>query len=228
MTELTFPQHGDLPDAAFWAFLAGTPPISCIVSGLGLTADYTTPDVEVDSGKAVISRGAMDTAHPNIDPPESLEDSVAVVQVDTQTIGLDTGAMNHLFLQANVASDDSPQVVANTTGNPPSEASVKIGEVDTSNDTASERWHLVENDGTLSYPDAAAATTALSSLPTGVTVIDRTNGVRMADGTISADTLEAGGFNFIGEFQTLSDFDAAAESGDRGYITDAQQFARQP
>ena len=36
------------------------------------------------------------------------------------------------------------------------------------------------------------------------------------------------GFNFIGEFETLSKFDTAAESGDRGYITEAQQFARQP
>lgn len=46
--------------------------------------------------------------------------------------------------------------------------------------------------------------------------------------SVSVNTLEAGGFNFIGEFQTLSDFDSAASSGDRGYITDEQQFARQP
>ena len=51
--------------------------------------------------------------------------------------------------------------------------------------------------------------------------------------SVSADSstvgsLEAGGFNFIGEFETLSKFDTAAESGDRGYITEAQQFARQP
>lgn len=55
---------------------------------------------------------------------------------------------------------------------------------------------------------------------------DETNGKWVFDSIVS-DTLEAGGFNFIGEFQTLSDFDAAAESGDRGYITDEQQFARQ-
>lgn len=46
--------------------------------------------------------------------------------------------------------------------------------------------------------------------------------------SIEVDALEAGGWSFIGEFQTLSDFDAAASSGDRGYITDEQQFARQP
>lgn len=56
---------------------------------------------------------------------------------------------------------------------------------------------------------------------------DETNGEWVFDSIVS-DTLEAGGFNFIGEFQTLSDFDAAASSGDRGYITEEQQFARQP
>jgi hypothetical protein len=173
MTEVTFPQHGDLPDAAFWAFLGGTPATSCIVSGLGLTPDYATPDVEVGGGKAIIDRGTMDTAHPNIDPPESLEDSVAVAQVDSQTVALDDGATNHLFLQANVASDDSPQVVANTTGDAPSDASVKIGEVDTANDTVLSQWRLVAADGTLTFPDEAAASAAASELPNGTVVYTR-------------------------------------------------------
>jgi len=47
-------------------------------------------------------------------------------------------------------------------------------------------------------------------------------------GSVSADALEAGGWSFIGEFQTLSDFESAASSGDRGYITDEQQFAYEP
>lgn len=54
------------------------------------------------------------------------------------------------------------------------------------------------------------------------------SGDDLTPSSVSSTTLEAGGFNFIGEFQTLSDFDAAAESGDRGYITEEQQFARQP
>ena len=173
MTELTFPQHGDLPDAAHWAFGGGTPPTSCIVSGLGLTPDYGVPEVDVAGGKAVIDRGTMDTAHPDIDPPESLQDSVAVVQVEAQTVALDDGATNHLWLQANVSSDDSPQVVANTTGNAPTTASIKIGEVDTSNDTTSEQWHLTAADGTLTFPSEAAADTAATSLSEGTTVYAR-------------------------------------------------------
>lgn len=173
MTDLTFPQHGDLPDAAYWAFLGGTPPTSCIVSGLGLTPDYTAPDVDVAGGKALIDRGTMDTSHPNIDPAESLEDSVAVVQVDAQTVVLDDGATNQIFLRANVGSDDSPELVANTTGNAPSEASMKIGEVDTAVDTVSEQWRLVAADGTLTFPDKSAANSAAPELPNGTVVYSR-------------------------------------------------------
>jgi len=173
MTELTFPQHGDLPDASYWAFAAGTPPTSCIVSGLALTPDYAVPDVDVAGGKAVINRGEMDTADPRIDPPESLQDSVAVVQVESQTVALDDGATNHLWLQANVASDDSPQVVANTTGTAPTTASVKIGEVDTAADTASGQWRLVAPDGTLTFPSKTAASAATGELADGTVVYDR-------------------------------------------------------
>ena len=44
-------------------------------------------------------------------------------------------------------------------------------------------------------------------------------------GTASVTALEAGGFSFIGEFETLADFEDAASSGDRGYITEKKQFA---
>jgi len=47
-------------------------------------------------------------------------------------------------------------------------------------------------------------------------------------GSWVVDALEAGGWSFIGEFQTLSDFEAEATSGDRGYITNEQQFAYEP
>ena len=175
MVDVTVPQHGDLPDAAIWAFLAGGPPTSVIVSGLGLTPDYGVPEVEVASGKAIVDRGTMTTAHPNIDPPENYEDTVAAVQIDAQTVALDAGDVNHIFLDANVANDDSGTVVANTTGDLPSEASVKIGEVDTSADTATGQWRLVADDGTLTFPDEAAidAEDAAGRLHEGTSVYDR-------------------------------------------------------
>jgi hypothetical protein len=46
-------------------------------------------------------------------------------------------------------------------------------------------------------------------------------------GSVTAATLEAGGWSFIGAFQTLSDFESAASSDDYGFITEEQQFAYQ-
>jgi len=60
------------------------------------------------------------------------------------------------------------------------------------------------------------------------TVVERVND--RPDGVydvIDANAVSAGGFDFIGEFQTLSDFDAVAEPGEKGYIVAEQQFARQ-
>lgn len=80
------------------------------------------------------------------------------------------------------------------------------------------------NDDLITIDDAGDAIDFAKSLGSDTNPIPGTTYFENAN----VEALEAGGFNFIGEFQTLSDFDAAAESGDRGYITDAQQFARQP
>jgi hypothetical protein len=176
MVDVTVPQHGDLPDAALWAFLAGAPPTSQILTGLAFdTVDYAVPEVTVAGGKAIVDRGAMTTAHPNIDPPETYEDSVAAVQIDSLTVGLDDGVLNHIFLDGNVANDDSGTIVANTSGDLPSTAAFKIGEVDTGADSASEQWRLVADDGTLTFPTEAAidAEDAAGRLREGTDVYDR-------------------------------------------------------
>lgn len=176
MVDYTAPQHGDLPDAALWAFLQGTPPTSQIVAGLGYDAvDYTVSEVTVAGGKAVVDRGDMDTAHPKISPPETLTETASVVQIDSQTVALDDGVLNHIFLDANVANDDSGTIVANTSGDLPSTAAFKIGEVDTGAESASEQWRLVADDGTLTFPTEAAidAEDAAGRLREGTDVYDR-------------------------------------------------------
>lgn len=173
MVDLTFPQPGDLPDAAFFAFATGRAR-SGIVSGLTFTPDFTVPEVTVDAGKAVIDRGEMTTVHPNIDPPETVSDAVAVVEIEPQTVALDSATLNHIFLDANVSNDDSGTVVANTTGSKPTTASLKIGEVDTSADTTSEGWYRIANDGSLTFPDEAAIDDAdAAGLRVGTIVFDR-------------------------------------------------------
>jgi len=173
MVELTFPQPGDLPDAAYFAFATGRAR-SGIINGLTFAADFTVPEVTVDPGKAVIDRGDMTTVHPNIDPAETVSDAVAVVEIESQTVALASGILNHIFLDANVANDDSGTVVANTTGAKPTTASLKIGEIDTSADTTSEGWNRIADDGTLTFPDSGAASDASSRLQEGTIVYERT------------------------------------------------------
>lgn len=228
MADYTMIQSGD-PDAAEnVGALAGDIDRGGIVSGLALSNyDSAAPSIDVAAGKTVhiLDTATAEWTLNNGDQESAQRDKVqVVVGLDAQTVGLDAGALNELYVDPNWDTTDSPLITASTTGAPNAE-SEKIGEVDTSADEISERWGVIEEDGTLSYPDNAAANAALSSLPDGVVVIDRTNGVRMANGGISVSTLEAGGWSFIGEFQTLSDFESAASSGDRGYITDKQQFA---
>jgi hypothetical protein len=172
MVELTFPQPGDLPDAAYFAFATGRAR-SGIINGLTFAADFTVPEVTVDPGKAVIDRGDMTTVHPNINPAETVSDAVAVVEIESQTVALASGTLSHIFLDANVANDDSGTVVANTTGAKPTPASLKIGEIDTSNDTTSEGWNRIADDGTLTFPDSGAATDASSRLQEGTIVYER-------------------------------------------------------
>jgi len=174
MVELTFPQPGDLPDAAYFAFATGRAR-SGIINGLTFAADFTVPEVTVDPGKAVIDRGDMTTVHPNINPAETVSDAVAVVEIESQTVALASGTLSHIFLDANVSNDDSGTVVANTTGAKPTTASLKIGEIDTSANSVSEGWNRIADDGTLTYPDSTAATDASSRLQEGTIVYERAN-----------------------------------------------------
>jgi len=195
MARYTLIQSGDFNAAENIGALAGDIQREGIVSGLGLSGfDPSVPDIDVAAGKTVHVIDSQ-TAEATLDDGTTVSEQRDQVQlishVDPQTVGLTDNTINELYLTPQPAVDDSPNVVATTTGDPTADA-VKIGEVDTTTDTVSEQWNLIRADGTLSYPDSDAANTALQSLPTGVTVIDRKNGVRLSNGAISADTLEAG------------------------------------
>jgi len=196
MADYTVIQSGD-PDAAEnVGALAGDIDRGGIVSGLALSNyDSGAPSIDVAGGKTVhiLDTATAEWTLDNGDQESAQRDKVQVVAgVDAQTVGLDAGAVNELFVDPNWDTTDSPTITASTTGAPNAEAE-KVAEVDTANDTISERWGVIEEDGTLSYPNNAAANDALSSLPSGVAVIDRTNGVRMVDGEMSVTALEASG-----------------------------------
>lgn len=175
MTNLVFPQPGDLPDAAYFAFQSGRG-VSGIVSGLTLNPDFTAPAVTVAGGKAVINRGSMTTDHPNITPVETVRDAVAVAEIDETTVTLDSSTVNHLFFDAGVGSGDDPAIIATAGDTKPTTASFKIGAVDTQSNTAREQWNLISESGTLTYPDEQAIDSedGQNRLSSGTLVFDRT------------------------------------------------------
>lgn len=196
MTRYTLIQSGDFNAAENIGSLAGDIQREGIVSGLGLSAfDPSVPEIDVAAGKTVHVIDSQ-TAEATLDDGTTVSEQRDQVQlishVDPQTVGLTDNAINELYLTPQPAVDDSPNVVATTTGDPTPDA-LKIGEVDTATDTVSERWNLIRADGTLSYPDADAAGAVLQSLPAGVTVIDRSNDVRITDGNLNANGAVIGG-----------------------------------
>lgn len=172
MTDITFPQPGDQPDAALFAAMNGIGR-SGVASGLGFSVDFTVPDVEVQPGKAIIDRGDMTTQHPDIQPSESISDAIAAVEIDAKAKSLTANALNHIFLDANTGTDDAPQIVINTTGSRPTTASVKIGEIDTNTNEISEGWNRLTDSGGLSFPDFEAADKQSAFLQEGTVVYDR-------------------------------------------------------
>jgi hypothetical protein len=173
---LTYPQTGDLPDATLLGALVNARGQGAIINGFQLTTDFAVPEVEVATGQAVIQTGPRDTTHPNITPPKTITETSVIVEINPQTVALSSG-LNSLFLDARLSVDDGAQVVANTTDTAPSAASIKIGEVDTNNQTAAEQLRLLADDGTLTFPTRGAIDRADANgrLPVGADVFDRAN-----------------------------------------------------
>jgi hypothetical protein len=174
MTDISFPQTGDLPDFAHFATLRGTG-TSGIINGLEFTADFSVPELTVAEGKALINRPQTQTSHPKISPPQTVTDAAIVVEMDQKTVSLTDSELNHIFIQANVTTDDAPQPKATITNSKPSPASIKIGEIDarTAN-SVSEGWNRLTESG-LTFPDerAAGSEAAQLRLRPGTVVLNR-------------------------------------------------------
>jgi hypothetical protein len=227
MARYTVLQSGDFNAAENFGALAGDIDRNGIVSGLALSNyDSAAPSIDVAAGKTVHVVDSQ-TAEAELDDGTTISEQRDQVQlvchVDSQTVSLTDGTVNELYLDPQPASDDSPQVVSVTSGSPPADA-VKIGEVDSSTDTVSSQWNKIEDDGTLSFPDADAANAALSSLPDGVGVIDRTNGVLIYDDKVSAEALEATAELGNPTYATLSDVPTTLPEGTQVYVEDENQI----
>jgi len=194
MARYTLIQSGDFNAAENIGALAGDTQREGIVSGLNFSAFApSVPEIDVAAGKTahiIDSQTAEATADDGTTITEQRDQVRLICHVDAQTVGLTDAAVNELYLTPQPDIDDSPAVVATTSGDPTTDA-LKIGEVDTNANTVSEQWNLITEDGTLSYPDADAANSELQSLPTGVSVINRATGTRITDGGVSVSSVEA-------------------------------------
>lgn len=182
MVDNTFPQHGDEPDAANFAQMIGAAVATdFIIEGFTFDVDLGVPEVDVLPGVGGLQRGQMTTASP--DYPSQETRSAAAIIAETErvnAIGLTDNAVNHIFLDSDVGSTDSPDVTASTTNSLPSTQSMKIGEVDTNQgnvaDAKSEQWRLFRH-GSLTFPTKSAGDSEDSQgrLPEGTVVYDRAN-----------------------------------------------------
>jgi hypothetical protein len=133
MSDHVFPQHGDEPDAANWAQAHEKKNnVDYVETGLKITVDWTVPSFDISAGKAIISADSMETAHPDIDPSETTDSVAFVVQLDARAgIDLITNENQHIYLDANLDTNDSPKIVVQRSQTPPSSASLHIARINT-------------------------------------------------------------------------------------------------
>ncbi|AFH21517.1 hypothetical protein OSG_eHP3_00020 [environmental Halophage eHP-3] len=138
------------------------------------------------AGNPVVQSGAQQT-YDTTYPADAHPTYVVVLPTDTASLGLDTDTTNDVWVYVDPGGANDDVYIRHGSGlSAPSDPSVKLGTVDSSNGDTTRA-----ND----------------------------------DPEITAEALEAGGWSFIGAFQTLSDFESAASSDDYGFITSEQQFA---
>lgn len=132
-TRHTFPQAGDTDDAANFAQHLGRANISNYVEdGMEFTVDYGVPEVTVSDGKAYVLVDSVDAA---LSGNTLSYGADHVVEFTSQTQGLVDNATNYVWLDAQLDTDNSPQLQANTTGSAPTTDSVLLGTVDASDNT---------------------------------------------------------------------------------------------
>lgn len=182
--EYSFPQdwgtgaypdyEGDPNDAANFGSLVGAVrPISVIVRGLTFSnVDYTNLTFDVDAGKFYVVGDGITAGTSN-----TKRDEVGFVNgySGNTGFGLTGGDINHVFISFDPATNDSPSVTVNTTGTKPDDPNVKIGEINTTEDSNTEQWNLVTVDGTITYPNNFAIADSSSHLPNGTSVFNRAN-----------------------------------------------------
>lgn len=140
-TDFVFPEDsgtgatgGDNADAANFATLAhATGFVDYVETGLTVTLDAATPAFDLSAGMCVVTDASAQEAQTS----EVRDQGVSYSAILSQRTGvaLTDNDVNHVYVQVDLSTDDTIDVVVNTTGSKPTEPSLKIAEIDTSNDT---------------------------------------------------------------------------------------------
>jgi len=140
VNDYTYPQDGDDNNAeAFAQMLGHEILVDYVRRGLDFTPDYATPELSVSDGLAVVSKSQGTLATTG----ETVYDVGYDVQLSAQTVSLATDAVNYIYVDPQLNTDDSGQIVAETdTAQAPANG-LRIGTVDTANDTSNETNRLI-------------------------------------------------------------------------------------
>lgn len=159
VNSFTFPQSGDRDDAENFASMIGQSNLSSYVeTGLGFTYDSTVPDVQVSDGKAFVSL-SQDTASST---GETVLEVNHVVQIPQQTLSLTSSALNYIYVEPNLDTDDNGTVAAYTDTTNAATNALLVGTIDTSSDTVETRNRspeiearrlLLDDDQTIEFGD---------------------------------------------------------------------------
>jgi len=144
-------------------------PTAALLDGCTFNVDYTVPEVTVSTGSVRL----VDTNVNGGD--QSWSTGAFIYEVDSQTVSLTDETTNHIYIEVDRSADDTATIVVNTAGIRPSETSLKIGEVDTTNNTKSEQWSLLTTNGNLTFPQQSAVSSVKSRISDGTVLYAREN-----------------------------------------------------
>lgn len=136
MTEQVFPQNGDFDDGENFAHLKGQSNLlDYVETGMDFTYNAGGPSVDIAAGKAYIEVSSGTGAQSG----KTFTRLGYVVEKNaTNAVPLTNNDVNYIWLEANEGTDDAAAYEVTLADTPPSDGSVKIGEIDTTNDTVTE------------------------------------------------------------------------------------------
>lgn len=127
----TFPQSGDNDDAEHFGALIGQDNLTNYVEyGMTFNVSYSVPEVTVTTGKGFVQVSSATASSSG----DTILNVGYVIQIPQQTVSLTDNAVNYIYLEPDLSTDDNGTVNAYTseqTGN-----SILIGTIDTANNTS--------------------------------------------------------------------------------------------